>query len=87
MKVYFVLGEINFLLIDLIFVIVRVCVVYEVKVIKIDEIDGISMEFVEWCFNLCSLNMEFVVRLNVELRCDIKLMNEEILNILCILRE
>ncbi|HDL8553363.1 TPA: phosphomannomutase CpsG, partial [Yersinia enterocolitica] len=46
-----------------------------------------SMEFAEWRFNLRSSNTESVVRLNVESRCDTKLMNEETSNILRILRE
>ncbi|ECE6401397.1 phosphomannomutase CpsG, partial [Salmonella enterica] len=39
-----------------------------------DRTDGISMSFADWRFNLRSSNTEPVVRLNVESRGDIPLM-------------
>ncbi|EPI9236186.1 phosphomannomutase CpsG, partial [Yersinia enterocolitica] len=87
MKAYPVSGEINSRLVDPISAIARVRVEYEAKAIKIDEIDGISMEFPEWRFNLRSSNTEPVVRLNVESRCDVQLMKDETLSILRILRK
>lgn len=44
----------------------------------IDEIDGIGFEFGIWCFNLCKLNIEFVIWLNVEFKGDIFLMEVKI---------
>lgn len=87
MKAYPASGEINSLLTDPIFAIARVRAAYEMKAIKIDDIDGVSMEFTDWRFNLRSSNTESVVRLNVESRSNEKLMKEETSNILRILRE
>jgi phosphomannomutase len=53
----------------------------------IDTTDGISMEFDDWRFNLRSSNTEPVVRLNVESRGDLKLMQEKTAEILRMLRE
>lgn len=52
----------------------------------IDYTDGISVEFESWRFNLRTSNTEPVVRLNVESRGDINLMNEKTKEILEILR-
>ncbi len=63
----------------------RVLNAYEAEAVNIDHTDGIALEFAEWRFNLRSSNTEPVVRLNVESRADIELMNRktaEILNIL-----
>nr|WP_315291450.1 phosphomannomutase CpsG [Serratia proteamaculans] len=49
---------------------------------KVDYIDGISMEFGNWRFNLRSSNTEPVVRLNVESRADVALMQEKTAEIL-----
>ena len=43
----------------------------------IDKTDGIGMEFGTWRFNLRKSNTEPVIRLNVESRGDIKLMQEK----------
>ncbi|CAI0963633.1 Phosphomannomutase/phosphoglucomutase [Serratia fonticola] len=52
---------------------------------EIDYTDGISIEFPEWRFNLRSSNTEPVVRLNVESRADIFLMQEKTKEVLAIL--
>ena len=52
---------------------------------EIDYTDGISIEFPEWRFNLRSSNTEPVVRLNVESRADIVLMQEKTKEVLAIL--
>ncbi|WP_145559601.1 phosphomannomutase CpsG [Yersinia mollaretii] len=80
-------GEINSKLIDPISAIARVRSAYEDRAISINEIDGISMEFSEWRFNLRSSNTESVVRLNVESKRDKQLMEIETSNILRILRK
>jgi len=49
----------------------------------IDELDGLSIEYPEWRFNVRMSNTEPLVRLNVESKNDAKIMNEkteEILN-------
>jgi phosphomannomutase len=52
---------------------------------KIDELDGISIEYPDWRFNLRMSNTEPILRLNVESRGDNKLMKwktEELLKII-----
>ena len=44
---------------------------------KIDELDGISIEYPDWRFNLRMSNTEPILRLNVESRGDKKLMKEK----------
>ncbi len=41
---------------------------------RVEHVDGLSMEFADWRFNLRKSNTEPVVRLNVETRADIGLM-------------
>ncbi len=64
----------------------KVLEAYQSDALVFDETDGISLEFADWRFNLRSSNTEPVVRLNVESRADIALMEEKtkaILSILC----
>lgn len=64
----------------------KVLDMYKSEALVFDETDGISLEFADWRFNLRSSNTEPVVRLNVESRADITLMEEKtkaILSILC----
>lgn len=63
---FFVSGEINCIIDDVKFVIVKVEVVYIESVKEISWVDGLSMDFGEWCFNLCMFNIELLVCLNVE---------------------
>ena len=79
-------GEINNKLNDPKAAIKRVRDFYEKDALITDETDGISLEFKEWRFNLRSSNTEPVVRLNVESRADVALMEEKtkaILSLLC----
>ena len=41
---------------------------YQDSAESVDELDGISMEFKDWRFNLRKSNTEALVRLNVETR-------------------
>ena len=79
-------GEINSKIEDPQTAIARVRAKYESEALVIDETDGISLEFSDWRFNLRSSNTEPVVRLNVESRQNIPLMNQETNNILQLLR-
>jgi phosphomannomutase len=54
---------------------------------KIDELDGISIEYPKWRFNLRMSNTEPILRLNVESRGDEKLMKEKTEELLKIIRE
>ena len=53
---------------------------------KIDELDGISIEYPNWRFNLRMSNTEPILRLNVESRDDEKLMKEKTEELLKIIR-
>lgn len=83
-------GEINSKLEDPVSAIQRVRDAFEKSAVVIDETDGISLEFKsdagEWRFNLRSSNTEPVVRLNVESKGNIELMNAKTKEILALLR-
>lgn len=80
-------GEINFKLADPISAMERVRVAYEKKAIKVDETDGISLEFTDWRFSLRCSNTEPVVRLNVESRANKELMRHKTDEIIFLLRQ
>ncbi|OOE95353.1 phosphomannomutase CpsG [Salinivibrio sp. IB643] len=79
-------GEINSKLANPKEAINRVLGAYKGSELVFNEIDGISLEFDDWRFNLRSSNTEPVVRLNVESRSDEALMNQQTEAILNILR-
>lgn len=54
---------------------------------KVDDIDGISIEFATWRFNLRKSNTEPVIRLNVESRGDVKLMEQKRDELLAFIKE
>jgi len=54
---------------------------------KIDHLDGVSVEYPDWRFNLRMSNTEPILRLNVESRGDEKLMKEKTDELLKIIRE
>jgi phosphomannomutase len=86
MEAYPASGEINSVLEQPQQAIERVLQHYEESALTLDRTDGISLEFSEWRFNLRSSNTEPVVRLNVESRADVALMQQHTENILAILR-
>jgi phosphomannomutase len=53
---------------------------------KIDHLDGVSIEFPKWRFNLRMSNTEPILRLNVESRGDEKLMKEKTEELLKLIR-
>ncbi|EMW1845876.1 TPA: phosphomannomutase CpsG, partial [Escherichia coli] len=71
-------GEINSKLADPVEAINRVEQHFSREALAVDRTDGISMTFADWRFNLRSSNTEPVVRLNVESRGNIALMNEQV---------
>lgn len=84
-KAYPSSGEINLTLQNAVEAIEHVRLTYEQLALDLDTTDGISMEFDSWRFNLRSSNTEPVVRLNVESRGDVRLMQqktEEVLSLL-----
>ncbi|MEG9487390.1 phosphomannomutase CpsG [Mannheimia indoligenes] len=78
-------GEINSKLTDAQASIARVKEAY--KDGKLEILDGISVEFDNWRFNLRSSNTEPVVRLNLETRGDKALMQQKTDEILALLRQ
>ena len=78
-------GEINRRLDDPLAAIARAQKVYEPQAHSIDETDGISMELDGWRFNLRCSNTEPVLRLNVESRGDIDLMQEKTAELLALI--
>jgi len=78
-------GEINNKIADPKKAITRVFSFYHNDAQVIDETDGISMEFGTWRFNLRSSNTEPVVRLNVESKGNVELMEEKTQEVLALL--
>lgn len=80
-------GEINSKLENAQASIQRVREAYETDAVSVSTLDGISIEYPEWRFNLRSSNTEPVVRLNLETRGDKQLMQEKTDEILALLRQ
>jgi phosphomannomutase len=78
-------GEINNTIADPKAAIAGVFSFYQEQALVIDKTDGISMEFGNWRFNLRSSNTEPVVRLNVESKADVTLMQEKTEQVLALL--
>ena len=70
-------GELNFTVPNAAACIERVESHFEAKAMSIDELDGLSMSFDTWRFNLRKSNTEPLVRLNVETRGDPALLKEK----------
>ena len=58
---------------------------FAASAVHVDHIDGLSMEFADWRFNLRSSNTEPLVRLNVESRGDAALMQAQTTKLLALL--
>ena len=52
----------------------------------IDETDGVGLEFGNWRFNLRKSNTEPVIRLNVESKGDVPLMQRKTAELLAMIR-
>jgi len=63
-------GEINRRVADAAEVIARIRATYTARALRVDETDGVGMEFDDWRFNLRMSNTEPLIRLNVETRGD-----------------
>jgi len=59
---------------------------YSSQAIYTDYTDGLSMEFLNWRFNVRKSNTEPLVRLNVESRHDVQLMEQKTTEILALLK-
>ncbi|AYM89687.1 phosphomannomutase [Serratia sp. 3ACOL1] len=78
-------GEINRTLANAQHVIAKIRSIYEPDALCIDLVDGISIEYEDWRFNLRTSNTEPVVRLNVESKGNVTLMNEKTQELLTLL--
>jgi phosphomannomutase len=78
-------GEINRRLADPGGALQKVRDVYGSQASAVDEMDGVSIEFASWRFNLRPSNTEPVVRLNVESRGDVQLLQAKTQEILALL--
>ncbi|EPF2246541.1 phosphomannomutase CpsG, partial [Citrobacter werkmanii] len=87
MAAYPASGEINSTLAEPTAAIARVEQYFSREALTVDRTDGISMSFVDWRFNLRSSNTEPVVRLNVESRGDIPLMEARTRTLLVLLNQ
>ena len=79
-------GEINSHVADAKLAIQKVLDRYQAEALVVDKTDGISLEFADWRFNLRMSNTEPVVRLNVESRGNLALVNEKTAEVLHLLR-
>ena len=70
-------GELNFTVAHAADCIERVQSHFASSAASIDELDGLSMSFDRWRFNLRKSNTEPLVRLNVETRGDLALLKEK----------
>lgn len=80
-------GEINSKVADADETIARVLEAYESEAENIDRVDGLSVEFATWRFNLRKSNTEPVIRLNIETRGDKALMDEKTQDLLALIRQ
>ncbi len=87
MEKYPVSGEINSKVRDPHGVLAKIEAHYKVKGPAIDYIDGLSMEFAQWRFNLRPSNTEPVIRLNVEVRQDKDLLEEKTAELLGMIKD
>ncbi|ENQ9815022.1 phosphomannomutase, partial [Escherichia coli] len=78
-------GEINSKLAQPVEAINRVEQHFSREALAVDRTDGISMTFADWRFNLRSSNTEPVVRLNVESKANVELLESRVSIILNIL--
>ena len=70
-------GEINSTVSDAQKVMDAVLDYYQGQDYEFDDTDGIGLDFADWRFNLRSSNTEPLLRLNVEARGDVALMEEK----------
>lgn len=82
---YYVSGEINSEVADVPALISKAQEVYGKSAVKSDTIDGVSLEFPDWRFNLRGSNTEPLIRLNVEARSK-QLMEEKRDELLALIR-
>jgi phosphomannomutase len=85
-RLYPVSGEINTEVLDPPALLAAVEARYAADAIRIEKVDGLSVEFERWRFNVRMSNTEPVVRLNVESRGDRALLEEKTAELLHMIR-
>jgi len=80
-------GEINRRVDDADAVITRIKDEYGPDALRIDETDGVGIDFADWRFNLRKSNTEPLIRLNVESRGDRGLMERKTCEVLALLEQ
>ncbi len=80
-------GELNFHIATAKAAMTKVQQHYQHAALALDFTDGLSMSFADWRFNLRSSNTESVLRLNVESRNNVQLMEQKTAEIVAILTE
>lgn len=80
-------GEINSKVADADVATARVLEAYKDNAIKVEWVDGLTVEFTDWRFNLRKSNTEPVIRLNVETRGDRVLMDDKTQDLLALIRQ
>ncbi|HTV78812.1 MAG TPA: phosphomannomutase CpsG, partial [Steroidobacteraceae bacterium] len=87
MRLFPISGEINrHLQSDAKSILARARQQYEGQALTVDRTDGLSMEFPQWRFNLRGSNTEPLVRLNVESRGSVALMQDKTEELLRLIR-
>ena len=79
-------GEINNTVADPEALINSIRLQYEAEAVSVDDTDGLSVECGDWRFNIRRSNTEPVVRLNVESRGDIALMELKTAELLSLIK-
>ncbi len=87
MKKYPCSGEINRKVSDTKFIMKKVQEIYAKDALHMDSLDGVSMTFENWRFNLRASNTEPLLRLNVESQGDANLMQEKTAELLKLIDE
>jgi phosphomannomutase len=80
-------GEINRKVADANAAVEAVRVRYQPGSVKVEKVDGLSIEHPRWRFNLRSSNTEPLLRLNVESRGDAPLMQDKTAEILALIEQ
>ncbi|MCZ4273834.1 phosphomannomutase [Maritalea porphyrae] len=74
-------GEINFTVNDAPSILAEIEKTYAPNALKVEHIDGVSIEFDDWRFNVRSSNTEPLLRINVEARGDKALVDQKVVEL------
>ena len=80
-------GEINYQASDVVGTIRHLRAYYAGRALHVDEMDGVGLELDAWRFNVRSLNMEHLLRLNIEAWMDVALLEQKIAEVSKLIQE